>query len=91
MPQLGLPPGPDPGLGAGHDPGAGDDDVEVAVRSQDERRAGTTIRIAELTECLDLVAAKVEVYRAHVSQGTAHVLWSAPAQVTPPSAPDEGE
>jgi DNA-binding transcriptional MerR regulator len=33
-------------------------------------------RIRELTECLDLISHKVEVYEEHLSNGTARGLWS---------------
>lgn len=36
-------------------------------------------RIAELTDCLDLITKKVQVYEEHVSRGTAHDLWREPA------------
>lgn len=41
-------------------------------------------RIAELTECLNLISHKVDIYQEHVAQGTARDLWS-----TPPTDTDE--
>jgi len=41
-------------------------------------------RIAELTECLNLITHKAGIYEEHLSQGTARDLWS-----TPPADTDE--
>jgi len=36
-------------------------------------------RMAELTDCLELISHKVEVYQEHLGQGTASTLWSTPS------------
>ena len=35
-------------------------------------------RIAELTECLDIIQGKVEIYRRHLAAGTTDGLWAPP-------------
>lgn len=62
--------------------GPGNEDERLALLRQ--HRQQIIDRIAELTDCLDLIAHKVRIYEKHVSQGTASVLWS-----TPPAGTDE--
>ncbi len=40
-----------------------------------EHQAQVLDRIAELTDCLELITEKVRVYEVHVSRGTADTLW----------------
>ncbi len=46
-------------------------------------------RVAVLTECLELIATKVQVYEQHVADGTATDLWSTPVS-TAPAGPTGG-
>lgn len=43
-----------------------------------EHQSRITARMAELTECLALIANKVRVYEEYLAQGTASRLWSTP-------------
>ncbi len=38
-----------------------------------------TAQIQELTECLNVISHKVDIYSQHLSQGTADCLWVAPS------------
>ncbi|MEU4223383.1 MerR family transcriptional regulator [Nonomuraea sp. NPDC026600] len=54
--------------------GPGNEDERLALLRQHQQQV--LARIAELTECLNLITQKVGVYEEHVSQGTASALWS---------------
>jgi DNA-binding transcriptional MerR regulator len=56
--------------------GRGNEDQRLALLRQHRQRI--TDQIAELTACLNLINHKVLVYEQHLSQGTAHDLWSTP-------------
>lgn len=60
--------------------GAGNEDERLALLHDHEQHVAD--RIAELTDWLDVIRQKVKIYQAHVDQGTAGELWSAPPAET---------
>jgi DNA-binding transcriptional MerR regulator len=55
--------------------GSGNEKDRLTLLRQHQQHV--TSRIAQLTECLDLISYKVRVYEDHLAQGTAGQLWSA--------------
>ena len=56
--------------------GPGNEDERLALLRLHEQQVVS--RIAELTDCLDLITHKVRTYEKHVSRGTAGALWTTP-------------
>lgn len=69
--------------------GPGNEAERLAVLEAHEREVRK--RIAELTECLDIIQSKVAVYRAHLAAGTADRLWAPPFDDSAASDPVEDE
>jgi DNA-binding transcriptional MerR regulator len=57
--------------------GPGNEDERLAILRQHQQQVIS--RIAELSDCLDVINHKVAVYEEHLAQGTAHDLWSTQA------------
>lgn len=60
--------------------GSGNEAERLALLRHHEQRV--IDRIAELTDCLDLIAGKVRTYEQHLARGTAGELWSTPADTS---------
>jgi len=60
--------------------GPGNEAERLALLRHHEQHI--TDRIAELTDCLDLIASKVRTYETHLAQGTAGQLWSSPGETS---------
>jgi DNA-binding transcriptional MerR regulator len=60
--------------------GAGNEQDRLALlRSHQEHVAA---QIQELTECLNVISHKVEIYQDHLDRGVAECLWVAPSTLT---------
>jgi DNA-binding transcriptional MerR regulator len=57
--------------------GPGTEGERLELLREHQRRV--TEQIADLTECLDVIAGKVRAYEEHLAKGTAAELWSTPA------------
>ncbi|MDX6248665.1 MAG: hypothetical protein QOF10_2025 [Kribbellaceae bacterium] len=65
--------------------GAGNEQDRLALlRSHQEH---VTAQIQELTECLNVISHKVEIYQDHLDRGLAECLWVAPS--TLPTSTDQ--
>ncbi|TCN41085.1 DNA-binding transcriptional MerR regulator [Kribbella orskensis] len=69
--------------------GPGNEQDRLALlRSHQE---SVTAQIQELTECLNVISHKVEVYQEHLDRGTAECLWVAPSTLPQTSADEAGQ